>query len=216
MLDSSRFRRLGIRFGACSAALAVALALLAGAACAQQADAGADFQLRLYVDALTGGSIDKTPADPAGTFSKRSFGSNGAALEAILFGHIGLSISQQYEYRKYVNQAGLDTQEDWVNTYYSMTAYLRSTGRKGANVFAGYSAGTVDRYTEKLNGTPALPLSTARNMPLTRLFAGVEYTFERIGFRAAWVQSEASAKISGQKVNLDQTLQVLSVYIPFN
>lgn len=216
MLDSFRFHRLAVRLGACGAGLAVVLALLAGAAHAQQGDADADLQLRLYVDALTAGSIDKTPADPAGAFSKRSFGSNGATLEAILFGHIGLSVSQQYEYRKYTNLAGLDTQEDWVNTYYSLTAYLRSAGHKRANAFLGYSTGTVDRYTEKLNGIPALPLSSARNLPLTRLFAGVEYTFERIGFRAEWVQSEASAKISGQKVNLDQTLQVLSVYIPFN
>ncbi|MFI5399742.1 MAG: hypothetical protein ACHQZQ_01655 [SAR324 cluster bacterium] len=216
MPDSSRFHRLGVRLGACGAGLAFMMALLAGTAHAQQGDADAALRLRLYVDALTVGSIDKTPADPDGRFSGSSFGSDSATLEAILYGHIGLSISQQYEYRKYTNQAGLDTQENWVNTYYSLTGYLRSAGHDRANGFLGYSAGTVDRYTEKSNGTPVAPFNPARNLPLTRLFAGVEYTFERIGFRVEWVQSEASAKVSGQKANLDQTLQVLSAYIPFN
>ena len=46
-------------------------------------------------------------------------------------------------------------------------------------------------------------------------YARVDLAFERIGFRFAYIQSESSDTISGQKVELNQTLQVLSVFVPF-
>jgi hypothetical protein len=205
------------RTGVLGAAVAFALGLWAAPVWAQQAsEVGPPLQLRLYVNALTAGKITKTPADPNGTFSGNSFGSNGATLEFIILRHAGLSVSQQFEERHTTSPAGVDTKEDWVNTYYSLTAYVFATGHGRGNIFAGYSTGTVDRYTEKQAGMTVPPFNPARNLPLTRTFAGLDYTFNRIGFRAEWVQSEAADKISGQKVNLNQMLQVLSVYIPFN
>ena len=217
MLGSALTHRLGARRFAVGAAVALALGLWAGGVQAQQGgEAGPPLQLRLYVNALTAGKIAKTPADPLGDFSTHSFGSNGATLEFIVMRHLGLSISQQFQDRHYTNKAGVDTREDWINTYYSLTAYARATGHRRGNAFLGYSTGTVDHYTEKQAGTSVPPFDPARNLPLTRVFAGFEYTFDRIGFRAEWVEFDSADKISGQKVNLNQTLQVLSVYIPFN
>ena len=214
MLGPAFTPRRGARLGA---AFAVLLGLCAATAQAQQGGAaGAALQLRLYVSAITAGTIAKTPADPNGDFSGHAFASNGATLELIVASRIGISISQQYEDRHYTDRAGVDTKEDWIDTYYSLTAYARPTGHRRANAFAGYSMGTVDHYTEKQSGVAVRPFDPARNLPLTRLFAGFDYTLDRIGFRAEWVQSEAADKFSGQRVNLNQTLQVLSVYIPFN
>src|SRR5579862_5514634 len=161
--------------------VAAAATILGATATARAQGAGgsdSDFQLRLYIMALTGGSIDKTPADASGNFKTKNFENNGATLEMILYRHIGLSVSQEYEDRRFTNTSGQATAEDWVDTYYSLTAYLLATGHHKGNLFAGYSSGTVDRYTEKLNGTPMSPYDPARNLPLTRVFAGVEYTAE--------------------------------------
>jgi hypothetical protein len=199
------------------AVLCGVLACLAGAARAQAQEArSSNVQLRLYVNAFTAGKIDKTPVDPNGTFDGHVPGNDGAALELILFRHVGLSIAQDFESRHSTDGAGNDLKEKWTNTYTSLTVYVREAGRNRWNLFLGASSGTVDRYAALVNGVASPSTDPARNLPLTRAFGGLELVFQRIGFRAQVVQSEAADTITGQKVHLNQTLQVLSVFIPFN
>jgi hypothetical protein len=199
-------------------ALATALTAFAQIAHAQGKGAGpdADYQLRLYVMAYTAGKIDKSPADPNGNFASHDFEANGATLELIFFGRVGASISQQFDGRTFNNTVGQKVREDWSNTYYSLTAYARPAGRHRANAFVGYGNGTIDRYTEKLNGVTTSPYDPAKDLPLTRLFAGVEYAGERMGIRAEYAQLDSNSKVQGQSSKFSQTLQVLSLFIPFN
>jgi hypothetical protein len=143
-------------------------------------------------------------------------GNDGAALELIFFRRIGLAVAQDIESRHSSDGAGNDLKERWTNSYASLTAYLREAGRGRWNVFLGASSGTVDRYVALVNGAGSAPTDPARNLPLTRTFGGLELVFQRIGFRAQVVRSEAADMVSGQKLALNQTLQVLSVFIPFN
>jgi hypothetical protein len=206
--------------GKAMAVLAVTAVCLAAAATAQaQRNAGGpdpDYQLRLYVMAYTAGKIDKTPADPNGSFASHAFEANGATLELIFFGRVGASISQQFDDRTFTNAAGQKVREDWSNTYYSLTAYARPAGRHRGNAFIGYGNGTIDRYTEKLNGTSTSPYDPAKDLPLTRIFGGVEYAGERMGIRAEYAQYDSSSKVQGQSSKFSQTLQVISLFIPFN
>jgi len=175
-----------------------------------------NLQLRLYVNAYTAGQVSQTPQDPNGNASGERPGNDGASLELILFRHVGLSFTQEYERRHFTDAAGNDVKEQWTNSFYSLTGYLKAARRGGWNLFLGASTGTIDRYDAQVNGIGTAPAGPARNLPLTRTFGGFELAFQRIGFRAQVIQSEASDTVAGQKLSLNQTLQVLSVFIPFN
>jgi hypothetical protein len=198
--------------------LAYALtAALPGEASAQGAAANdhSNWLLRLYVNAYSQGSTDKTPQDPNGNSNSKPFGNDGASLELILYRHVGLAVSQDYESRNYDDPSGNTIHERWVSTYYSLTGYAFDPG-PGWNLFGGASTGTIDRYTAEVNGVQSAPTNPAHDLPLTRYYAGIDLAFKRIGFRFSYIQSQASKTISGQQLALNQTLDVLSVFIPFN
>ena len=181
-----------------------------------QNGAASNFQLRFYVNAFSASQVDKTPVDPDGDQKSKTTGNDGAGLELILYKRVGLSVSQDYQGRNFTDSAGNEVKERWVSTYYNVTAYLKEAGKSRGNFFLGAGTGTVDRYDAEINGFSTAPMNPARNLDLTRYFAGVEYAFQRIGFRAAYIKSESSGTVSGQKYELNQTLQVLSVVVPFN
>ncbi len=179
-------------------------------------DAASNFQLRLYINAYSSGQIDKTPQDPNGDQKAKTFGNDGASLELILYKRVGVSVSQDYQGRNYTDSAGNDVKERWISTYYNLTGYLKEAGKDRWNFFVGAGTGTVDRYEAEVNGFSSPPTDPARNLDLTRYFGGLEYAFQRIGFRAAYIQSQASGTISGQKLELNQIIEVLSIFVPFN
>lgn len=197
--------------------LAGLVACLGCAGLAQAQDAAAsNLQLRLYINAYSAGQIEKTPQDPNGDQKSKTFGNDGASLELILYKHVGLSISQDYQGRNYTDTLGNDVKERWVSTYYNLTGYLKEAGKNRWNFFLGASSGTVDRYTAEVNGFASPPTDPARNLDLTRYFGGIERAFQRVGFRASYIQSQASGTVSGQKLELNQTIEVLSIFVPFN
>ncbi|HUJ76283.1 MAG TPA: hypothetical protein VL359_15580 [bacterium] len=190
--------------------------LLLGCACAVQAQSTGPL-LRLYYGADTVGTISKSPQDPRGDYTGSKVNQdNLTELELILAQRVGISAGQQYVVRSFLDSAGNALDENWYQTFYCLTLYLREVQHDRFNVFLGAGAGTVERYQASVNGQTQPSASADREIPLQRVFGGVEYTFDRIGFRLEVAETDAEQSSGGQKVQLNQTYQTLLVYIPFN
>jgi hypothetical protein len=53
-------------------------------------------------------------------------------------------------------------------------------------------------------------------MPLSRAFGGIDYTFERIGFRYEYSVVDVEKDTAGFKDKINQTYQHIGFFIPFN
>jgi hypothetical protein len=113
--------------------------------------------------------------------------------------------------------AGQTMQEDWEQHLFNLTLYLREAGHDRFNLYAGGGSGALDAYRWSVDGVRQDDPLRHRNMPLTRAFGGVDYTFERIGFRLEYSQVDADKKSAGLGTDrMRQTYRQFIVFIPFN
>lgn len=203
------------------AALAAALLGMPGAA---EAQAEPPALFRFYYSQWFTGRLNATPADPTGEFSDRSAASHARGdLEVILFQRVGLSFTRQKVDREYTDDRGIApgctapcaVDEASLQRFYNLTLYAWPSRHGAFNLFAGGGRGSAD-YQLKVDGVPQDDSELHGSIPLRRWYGGVEYTFERIGFRLELMRVLGEEEKAGQRAEIDQTFQYLTVYIPFN
>jgi hypothetical protein len=201
-------------FGTMKRAVA-AVVILAGCAASARAE-DANHLLRFYYG-VGQGKVARSPLDPAGTYANEPVDRTSlGALELILFRRVGISGSRQYVLRQFSDSLGVLQEEQWVQYSADLTLYLLESRHNSFNLYLGGGSGLVERYQYAVNkvtlSTPALH----DNMPLTRGFAGMEFTLDRIGFRLEASVVEVEDHAGGMTNRIDQSYQLLSAYIPFN
>ena len=202
------------------------LALLLLAALPRGARADEPVFVRLYYSTWMTGRVEQSPLDPAGAFT----GSDGlvqnprSELEAIFLRRLGLSYARQKLERRLVDGAGrvggcsappCDVVEHALQQSLNLTLYGRAVRHDQFNLFAGAGAGYLD-YDYAVNGTPQTGGSLHRGLSLSRWFLGLEYTFERVGFRLELSRVSAYQALEGQEARAAATYRYLTLVIPLN
>lgn len=174
-------------------------------------------QLRLYYSPYFSGQVDKSPADPDGSYSdEKADDAHKVELEVILYRHFGLSAARIPFHRNFKNKDGDTVDESAEERMYSLTLYATESRKDSWNVFAGTGWGEISRYLIRVNNVREDEAPLHRDLQLRRNFAGFEYTFDRLGVRVEADQIMASRESNGQKAKLEQQFLFLSFYIPFN
>jgi hypothetical protein len=195
----------------------VALALCSLLIAVATAHADGNALLRFYYSPQSVGTIQKSPADPRGKDSDEPVDSTWKGdLELILWGHLGLSASRQNVLREFNNSADQKIQEEWVQFSYNLSLYLREAGYNRFNFYAGAGTGQVEKYRYSVDDVRMDTRQRHVSMPLSRTFGGIDYTFERIGFRYEYNVVEVEKDSPGFKDNISQTYQHIGFFIPFN
>lgn len=182
--------------------------------------------VRLYYSSWMLGKVRVSPLDPQGalTETQRLTQNPKAELEAIFLGRFGISFSRQKLHRGFQDTAGVTTgcatapcvvEENAVHEAFNLTLYGRRVAHDQFNLFIGGGAGKVD-YDFSSDGTRLDEAERHKEMSLSRWFAGVEYSFDRIGFRLEWSRARARKSFQDQQAELDETFQYLTVFIPLN
>src|SRR5262249_5010832 len=140
--------------------------------------------LRFYYSPEAASVIHSSPADPKGKDSDQAADSTWKGdLELIFWGRLGLGASRQNVLREFDNSAGQKIQQEWEQFSYNATLSLREAGYNRFNVFAGAGSGQVEKYKYSVDDVRMDTRRRHMAMPLSRTFGGIDYTFERIGFR---------------------------------
>lgn len=199
--------------------LLIAAALLAvpGPARAQDDGAPPAALFRIYYSPYFAGTVERSPADPDGDFTDEPPDlAHKVELEAILWGHLGLSVGRTPFYRKFQDDQGRLVDEHAEERYANLTLYARRSAHNQFNLFLGAGQGTIAEYRVKGDGQRTDQAPLHRDLDLQRQFAGVEYTFDRLGVRLEAVRTHAENEEAGRKTELDRTMQYLTFYIPLN
>jgi hypothetical protein len=194
-------------------ALAIAIFLLGVGA----SRAESNQLLRFYYSPAATGRILESPADPKGKDSGAAVDSTWKGdLELILFRRLGIGGSRQNVLREYQNSAHQAVHEEWVQYSYNLTLYLREAGYDRFNAFLGGGGGNVERYQFSFDKVRQDTPKRDSNMPLTRWFGGIDYTFQHIGFRYEYSAVTVEKKTPGFKDHLNQAYHHIGFFIPFN
>jgi hypothetical protein len=195
---------------------AIALAFFTLAIVATTAHADGNVLLRFYYSPYAAGTIRESPADPQGDKKGEVVDSTWKGdLEVILWGRLGISGSRQNVLRDF-EAGGQPVHEEWVQYSYNLTLYLREAGYNRFNLFAGAGTGQVEKYRYSVDGTRLDTRKRHTNLPLTRAFGGVDYTFERIGLRYEYSAVEVEKETPGFTDRIKQAYHHIGIFIPFN
>jgi len=173
-------------------------------------------QLRLYYAPFATGSVSKSPLDPDGTHSGEGIDrATKGAIELILWRRIGIGGTRQVVGREFT-VGGSTYEETSVQYSADLTLYVFENRPDAFNLFIGGGQGAVERYRFKIDGVrqDTTNPSLYRNMPLTRTFGGIEYTWQRIGMRLETSRIAASRTVEGEKASIEQSIVNLTFYIP--
>jgi hypothetical protein len=214
------------RAGALALPALLLVGLLPAAARAQGPSADDKVFVRLYYSEWMTGRLENTPADPAGRFAGNDTVTMNpkAALEVIFLRRIGLSYSRQKLLRDFVDPAGTvagcggvscRVSETGVQQSLDLTLYGRRVEHDQFNLFAGGGAGYLD-YGYRANGVQQTSGDLYKSIPLARYFFGLEYTFERIGFRIEVSHTEADKTLGGVLTRVRANYRYLTLVIPLN
>jgi hypothetical protein len=190
------------------------------------AHAETDPRVRLYWSSWMTGQIAGSPADPAGSFTgSEELGQNIAAgLEAIFLNRVGVSYSRMRLQRDFSDAAGAvagcatppcQISERGLEQSLNLTLYAWDTRGNGFNAFAGGGAGNMD-YSYQVDGALQTSGELYNALSLSRWFWGIEYTYERIGFRIEISRVTAHNELSGLEARLEHDLRYLTLIIPLN
>ena len=173
---------------------------------------------RFYYSEMVAGQVQRTPLDPNGDYAGEPINSGAKGeLEVILWRRVGVGASRQTVARKFVDAAGQDLRENWVQYSANVTLYALESRHDAFNLFIGGGVGSVERYKSSIDHVPQTIQGLHTDLQLTRWLGGLEYTFDRIGIRLEVSGVAAAKSEGGQKAELaGQTYQHVSFYIPFN
>ncbi|MCH8842550.1 MAG: hypothetical protein IID61_06170 [SAR324 cluster bacterium] len=174
---------------------------------------------RLYYAPYFTGTVEQSPADPDGDYSgKEADRAYKVDVELILFKFIGISATRIPFHRKFENADGQIVDESAEQRAVNLTLYATASRHNSWNLFIGGGLGSIDEYRIKVDRK-----RVGRKDPLfrdykyQRTFAGVEYTFDRLGIRLEFTRESAERETNdGRKARLKQTFQYITFYIPFN
>lgn len=200
------------------------LASLPSQASAQAGDSPVMF--RFYYSSWMSGKVEASPADPAGVLKDEARLNQNlkSELEAIFLGHVGLSFSRLKMHRDYLDTRGLTAgcagiscfvDENAVHETFNLTLYGREVEHDKFNLFLGAGGGKAD-YDYSIDGARQVNDDLYKDMSVERTFAGVEYSFQRIGFRLEISRVRASKTFQGTEAVLEETFQYFTVFIPLN
>jgi hypothetical protein len=196
-----------------AAALAAALVFAPGRPGAQEPPR---FQFRLYYSPLFSSHIEKTPFDGSGRYdAEPADTAQKIEAEIIMFRYFGVSAARIPFYRDF-KADGETVNEHAEEQFFSIALYATEVRHDSWNVFIGTGWGEVAQYQFKVDGVRQDTAPLHRNIPLTRLYGGLEYTWERLGVRLEYNRITGENESEGQKAKLDQTFQYLTFFIPFN
>ncbi len=142
----------------------------------------------------------------------------------IFLGHLGLSFSRRKLQRSFRDELGVspgctappcEVSEEAVQQSLNATLYAFEMAHNQFNLFAGGGAGQVD-YDLRVDGVKQSRGEVFDNLSLSRWFAGVEYSFERIGFRLEIGSSRAHKELVGQSAEIEERFRYFTVFIPLN
>lgn len=182
--------------------------------------------VRFYYSSWMDGKVDKSPLDPTGFFAadKTLAGNAKSELELIFFQHLGVSYSRQKLRRAFVDEFGNSAicaappcfvQESGDFKTINFTLYAFEAGGDSFNLFIGGGSGSGDYFLD-LNGQPQAPREVFKDLSVTRAFSGLEYAFERIGFRIEFSKLRAEKSVGIETAEIEESRQHLIVFIPFN
>ena len=172
--------------------------------------------MRFYYSHWLDGKVLGSPFDPAGAYEGEVVDtSTKGALEMVVFGHFGLSYSRQKIHREFIDSSSQFVDENSLQRSYNLTLYGKRVRHDQFNYFLGGGLGRSN-YLYSVNGISLQNADLHTDMSSRRWFAGVEYSFDRIGFRVEFGDTEAERTFGGQTARLDQSFRYLTVFIPLN
>jgi len=182
--------------------------------------------VRFYYSNWMDGEMAKSPLDPNGAFTgdQAVNGNRKAEIELIFWQHVGLSGSKYYLSRHFSDQTGdtaicttppCDVIESGIFQTYNLTLYANAVSHGQFNFFAGAGKGSGD-YDYFLNGMRQDKGELFSSMATKRYFLGIEYTYDRIGFRVEINRLSASKTFGGETAEIEETMRYLTVFIPLN
>ena len=178
---------------------------------------GSSLMWRFYYGQAFHSELAATPSDPDGDEADTQPKQVGKGeLELILWQRAGINLSREVVLREFDAAPGLTATEEWLQYLGSLTLYALPVEHNSFNLFAGIGNGYVEKYTLRLNGTMQTVPAAHKSMNLHRTFGGVEYTWERIGFRLEIARMTGEKTADGIDAELDQTHQYLTLVIPLN
>jgi len=182
-------------------------------------------KVRFYYSHWLAGTPDMTPMDPNGKLADAPMEQpHYAALELIVWRHVGLSYTRTRISRDFTDDVGItpacatppcEMHEEAQLSAWNVTLYPWPSRHYAFNAFVGAGVGSVDyRYSADRVWLESPELHWA--MPMDRWFAGFEYTFDRIGYRVEYQHEAARKDYMGQSAEFSHDMKMFTVYIPFN
>lgn len=172
---------------------------------------------RFYYGQAFHSTLPATPSDPDGDEVDTQPKQVGKGeLELILWQRAGINLSREVVLREFDATPTITATEEWLQYVGSLTLYALPVEHNSFNLFAGFGNGYVEKYTLRLNGTTQSVPAAHKSINLHRTFGGVEYTWERIGFRLEISRMTGEKTADGIDAELDQTHQYLTLVIPLN
>lgn len=198
--------------------LATVAGLLAAApALAQNGEPSVFYRLYYSYAPYFQGDVKETPADPKGNFDDEPLDwSDKLELEAVVWGHLGFSVTRLRWAREFFNNQGDKINESAQAHLANLTLYASEMRHDAWNLFIGIGYGELPKYRIKVNSRRVDESLLHRNLIVRRNFAGVEYTFERLGVRYEINQITAENSSGDQTAEFDGMIQYLTFYIPLN
>ena len=163
------------------------------------------------------GDLAKSPADPKGRQEdERLDFADKLEAEVIFVGHLGLSASRIRFAREFEDSNGSRINESGRATTVNLTLYGSAISHNAWNLFIGAGYGAIQEYRIKQDTVRVDQSPLHRNIPLWRGFAGIEYSFDRLGIRYEINQFRAKRTSSSGKAELEAMVQFVTFFIPFN
>ena len=197
-----------------------ALPVAAGLVCAAPAwaqDDGGSVYYRIHYAPYFVGELEKSPADPQGQYQSEMVDqADKLELELVFARHLGISASRIRFAREFQNSAQQKVNESASALMLNATLYGSPVQHNAWNLLLGAGYGTIGEYRIKVDGVRQDQSPLHRNIIARRIFAGIEFTFDRLGIRYEFNQIEAE-KSSGRKdTELSGVFQFVTFFIPLN
>ena len=197
-----------------------ALALAAGMVCAAPAwaqDDGGSVYYRIHYAPYFVGNLEKSPADPQGRYQSETVDqADHLELELVFLRHLGISASRIRFAREFENGAQQRVNESASALLLNATLYGSPVQHNAWNILLGAGYGTIGEYRIKVDGVRQDESPLHRNVDVRRIFAGIEFTFDRLGIRYELDQIEGGRSSGRKKTELSGVFQFVTFFIPLN